>query len=375
MNRGGLNMFTNKKYDKLFELMEENNLDALMIAPSSDMAYLIDYHAHADERLNVSVVMKDRSYFHISPLLNLEEAMKKYPEGSKFYPWADGDGFLNTVLESFKEHDLLNKIVGVNETVRGIDVIDFQELMPVKFVNAHPILETYRIIKNDLEIANMKKAGAIADEVMVKIKSFIRPGLLESDVIEAIIKLYKEAGVEPSFNPIVATGKNSSMPHYNSGTSVIEVGDNVVVDCGCVYKNVCSDTSRTFFVGEPSEEQKKIYDICKRATFAAQSSAQTGMTAGSIDHLAREIIDGEGYKDCFLNRTGHGIGFSVHEAPYIKANNPLVLEDGMAFSLEPGIYIAGKFGMRVENIVIMEGGKAVSVNNSPVEIEEVTIQI
>ena len=369
-------MFNEKKYDKLFDLMNENTLDAIMIAPSSDMEFLVDYHAHADERLNCLVLLADKRYFQISPLLNYEEAKVKYPDNAVFYKWADGDGFLETVKKSFTDFGLIGKKIGVNETIRAIDVLDFQELLDATFVNAHPMMEQYRIIKSNEEIAFMKRAGEIADKVMTEIKYFIKPGLYEYEVIEEIKRLYKENGADDiSFSPIVATGRNSSMPHYNAGTSKIEVGDNVVVDCGCRYNNMCSDTSRTFFVGEPSEEQRRVYEICKRSTFSAQESALKGVTAGSVDKVARDIIVDEGYGDCFLNRTGHGIGFSVHEAPYIKPNSTLVLEEGMAFSIEPGIYIAGKFGMRVENIVVIENGKGVSMNNSPVDIEDVIIKL
>ncbi len=369
-------MFTKKKYNKLFELMNNKNLDAIMIAPSSDMEYLIGYNAHIDERLNCMVILKDKRYFHISPMLNYEEASKKYEEGSKFYIWSDGDGFLDTVVKSFKEYDLTNKRVGVNQSIRAIDVLDFKELLDTSFINAHSMLEEYRIIKSKEEINNLKEAGKIADKVMVDIKKYIKPGLLESDVINEIKRLYDVHGADSiSFDPIVATGKSSSMPHYNAGTRTIQKGDSIVIDCGCRVNNACSDTSRTFFLGEPSEHQKKIYEICKKATFEAQEAAREGITAGELDNISRTIINDAGYEENFLNRTGHGIGFSVHEAPYIKANNNLILEEGMAFSLEPGIYIPNEFGMRVENIIVIENKKGVSVNNSPTDIEDVTIKV
>ena len=369
-------MFSDEKYDKLFALMKKYDMEAIMIAPSSDMEYLIDYSAHVDERLNSMVILKDKRYYHISPMINYEEAKGKYVDGSKFYVWADGDGFLNTVVKSFNDFGLIGKKIGVNHSIRGIDVLDIRDLVDVEFVNAHKMLEEFRIIKTEDEIEFMKHAGRIADEVMLDIKNFIRPGVLESEIIDEIKRLYQEKGAEGiSFDPIVATGPSSSMPHYNSGTRKVEKGDNVVVDCGCRYNNVCSDTSRTFFVGEPSKLQKKIYEICKRATLVAQKAVRAGKTAGEIDKVSRDIIEGEGYGENFLNRTGHGIGFSVHEAPYIKANNEVRLEDGMAFSIEPGIYIPGKFGMRVENIIVVENGVGVSVNNSPIDIEKVTIKL
>ncbi len=369
-------MFNKEKFKKLFTLMESYQFDAIMLAPSSDLEYLIDYSGHLDERLNCLVLLKDKRYFHISPLLNYEEVKEKYPEDAIFYKWSDGEGFLDTVKKSFEDFDLIGKNIGVNVSIRAIDVLDFQEMLDCNFKNAHKMLEEYRIIKTDEEVKNMIKAGQIADEVMVDIKKFIKPGMYESEVIAEIERLYKEKGAHGlSFEPIVATGKNSSKPHYNEGTSKIEIGDSIVVDCGCRYNNVCSDTSRTFFMGEPSEKQRKIYEICKRSTLTAQEAARKGMRACDLDKIARDIIDNEGYGHTFLNRTGHGIGFSVHEAPDIKGSNKTVLDEHMAFSIEPGIYLEGEFGMRVENIVIIIDGKGVSMNNSPVDIEDCIIEV
>lgn len=369
-------MFKLKKFDKFFELMEKDNLDAVMIAPSSDMAYFVDYYAHADERLNCLVILKNRDYFHISPMINYEEAKVKYSEETKFYIWADGDGFLDSVEKSFKEYDLVGKNIGANEAIRGIDVVDISKLMDISFKNAHTLLEEYRIIKDDDGVNSLIKAAEIADKVMIQIKDFIKPGIYEYEITDQLKKLYKENGGQGlSFSPIVASGPNSSMPHYSDSDRKIEIGDSIVVDCGCKYNNMCSDISRTYFVGKPSEYQKKIYEICKNATESAQSFVIEGVEAGEVDKIARDIIEEAGYGDNFLNRTGHGIGFSVHEAPYIKANSKVKLVNGMAFSIEPGIYIPGDFGMRVENIVVVIDGVGVPINKAPTAIEDVTINV
>ena len=369
-------MFSKEKYDKLFKLMEAHKLDAIMVGPSSDLEYLIDYHAHVCERLNVLVLLKDRTYFHIAPLINAEEAKDKYPEEAKFYVWSDGQGFLGSVKRAFEDYDLIGKNIGVNEAIRGIDVIDFQNLIAARFVNAHPLMEEYRVIKSKEDIENMKKAAQIADQVMVDIIKYIKPGMYEYQVTDEIKRLYKAYGSQGiSFDPIVATGKNSSRPHYNEGTSKIEIGDTIVVDCGCRVNNMCSDTSRTFFMGQASDHQREIYEICKAATLKAQDFAKSGVTAGEVDAQARGVIEDKGYGDYFLNRTGHGIGFSVHEAPYIKPNSGQVLENGMAFSIEPGIYLPKTFGMRVENIILIEDGKGVSLNHSPIDLEDMIINI
>lgn len=369
-------MFNKGKFDNLFDLMVSNKFDAIMIAPSSDLEYLINYRTHVDERLNCLILLKNRDYFHITPMVNYEEVKEKYSENSKLYFWGDGEGFLETVVKSFRDHGLENKTIGVNFSIRAIDMLEIGELINLSFKSAHHLLEDFRVVKTDIEIENMKKAGAIADDVMKDIKMFIKPGITEQNVIDEITRLYSEKGADSlSFEPICAAGPNSSMPHYNAGTRVIEVGDNVVIDCGCRFNNVCSDTSRTFFVGEPSEEQRKIYEICRKATFSAQKAVKAGMKAGDVDKVARDIIEKEGYSKNFLNRTGHGIGFSVHEAPYIKPNNERILNNGMAFSIEPGIYLPGKFGMRIENIIVLVDGVGVSMNKSAVAIEYVTINL
>ena len=180
--------------------------------------------------------------------------------------------------------------------------------------------------------------------------------------------LIEFGGEELSFEPIVASGPNGSMPHYNDDKRVIEEQDLVILDFGCRYKGYCSDTSRTVFIGEPTEEQKKVYEIVLRANREAEKAVKEGVTAGEIDRIARKIITDEGYGEYFINRTGHGIGVEIHEEPFIKEGNKEILKSGMAFSVEPGIYIPGKFGMRVEDIVIVDGEKARILNKSNKEM-------
>ncbi len=369
-------MFNKEKYNKLFDLMNEEKIDAIMIAPSSDMEYLIDYKVHLDERLNVLVILKDRSYFHITSLINYEEVSKRYPSNAKIYKYSDAEGYFNILKKAFDDYKISNSKVGINNSIRGIDILEFNKSVDSIFINCHPLLEKYRIIKTPEQIENMKYAAKIADEVMTELKDIIKIGMYEYEVIDIIKNLFIKKGADGlSFDPIVAAGKNSSMPHYSEFNSKIKKGDCIVVDIGCRYKNMCSDTSRTYFMGDPSEFQKKIYEICLRSTLTAQNSARKGMKASDLDKIARDIIENEGYGENFLNRTGHGIGFSVHEAPDIKGSNDTILEENMAFSIEPGIYIKDKLGMRVENIVIIENGVGVSLNNSKSALSDVIIKV
>jgi Xaa-Pro aminopeptidase len=198
----------------------------------------------------------------------------------------------------------------------------------------------------------MRRAGAIADEVMEGISKFIAVGVCEKDVQERLIKLFAEHGGEGlSFSPIVASGPGGSMPHYQRNDRAIQDSDFVVIDMGCRYKGYCSDMTRTFCVGSASAEMKRVYDTVLEAQKAGESAVCRGCTGQDVDRAARKIIIDAGYGEYFLNRLGHGVGIAIHEAPYIIEGNDVPLEPGNVFSVEPGIYLPGKFGVRIENLV------------------------
>jgi Xaa-Pro dipeptidase len=194
----------------------------------------------------------------------------------------------------------------------------------------------------------------MADGVMEDLTRFIRPGMTERQIKAKIEDLFEQKGAQGlSFTPIVACGSNNSRPHYSGDSGVIAEKDVLLLDFGCRYQGFCSDTSRTFFIGDISEQEKNIYTIVKQAQEAAVQSAREGVPCKDVDRQARAVIEGHDMGRYFLNRTGHGIGFDVHEAPYISGYNSRPLERGMAFSVEPGICIPGKVGMRVEDIVVI----------------------
>ncbi|MPN23561.1 putative dipeptidase PepE [bioreactor metagenome] len=154
-----------------------------------------------------------------------------------------------------------------------------------------------------------------------------------------------------SFNPIVASGPNGSMPHYSGGERVIGENDIVILDLGGRYKSYCSDTTRTLFTGTPTEEMKKVYEIVKRSQAAGEAAVRPGATGQDVDRAARQVIIDAGYGEFFFNRVGHGVGLAVHESPYMIEGNDVPLAPGNVFSVEPGIYLPGKFGVRIENLV------------------------
>lgn len=345
----------NKKYlEKLIALMNEVSIDAMFIAPSEDLEFLMEFSPHMDERFQGLFVTNDNRLFYIVPQLNREEIQGVLGNDGSVFDWGDGEGFLGVLTKAFEDYNLLGKTIGVNGTARAVNMLDIKSRLDVDFKNGKPILEELRIIKTEEEIDRLREAARMADNVFDELTKFIRPGMQEKDIKNKIEELFMEMGADGlSFNPIIASGPNSSKPHYNMDSRVIEEKDIIIIDFGCKYKGLCSDMTRTVFVGDISEEEKKIYDIVNRANEAGEKAVKAGVTAKSVDEIARSIIREEGYGQHFLNRLGHGIGYSVHEAPYIKGDNERKLEKGMAFSIEPGIYLPGKFGVRIEDIVVV----------------------
>ncbi|SHJ54818.1 M24 family metallopeptidase [Paramaledivibacter caminithermalis] len=360
----------NKKYiDKLIGIIKDEKLDAMFIAPSEDLEFLMGFSPHMDERFQGLFITKDGQLFYIVPKLNREEILDTLGNNGKVFDWGDGEGFLGVLAKSFEEYNLLYKTIGVNGTARAVNMLDIKTKLEVDLKNGKQILEELRIIKSGEEIEKLRVAAKMADDVFEQLVEFIKPGILERDIKDKIGELFMEMGADGlSFEPIVASGPNSSKPHYNKDSRVIEEKDIIILDFGCKYKGLCSDMSRTVFVGDISKEEKKIYDIVYRANEAAEKYVKEGVAAESVDKVARNIIKEEGHGEHFLNRVGHGIGYSVHEAPYIKGGNERKLQKGMAFSIEPGIYIPGKFGMRIEDIVVISEKGVEILNKAPKEI-------
>ena len=227
-----------------------------------------------------------------------------------------------------------------------------RDSMPMEMVNGVDLLAGQRSQKDDDELELMRESSRIVDKVVAKLQKFIRPGMKERDVATKIPDFFEEEGViQMSFSPIVASGPNGSMPHYSGGERVIGENDIIILDLGGRYKSYCSDTTRTLFTGTPTEEMKKIYEIVKRSQAAGEAAVKPGATGQDVDRAARQVIIDAGYGEFFFNRVGHGVGLAVHESPYMIEGNDVPLAPGNVFSVEPGIYIPGKFGVRIENLV------------------------
>ena len=350
-----------KEYlQKLARMME---YDAVLISPGEELLFFAGFTPMMCERFQALFVKKDGSCFYLCNELYAAEIEAGLSGECPVYAWHDNEG-MEKVYAILRREGLEGKTVGVNASAQAFNVLDIAANCSVHFVNGKPLLEECRIIKSHDELNRMRKSAAVADSAFEVACRMIRPGITEGDIRDAMVDCMAKQGGS-NFDCIVASGPNGGYPHYNSFDRVIQEGDCIVLDWGCAVDEMMSDLSRTVFVGSITEEQRRCYELADRSQAAAQELAREGAYIPDIDKIARTVLDEQGYAKTLVNRVGHGIGYSVHEGPYINQINRRKLERGMCFSIEPGIYLAGRFGMRVENIVcINEDGETEVLNKA-----------
>ena len=215
-------------------------------------------------------------------------------------------------------------------------------------------------IKSDEELKNIKKACAIAEASLKCVLPLIKEGISELELAAALEAEFKKHGASnPSFETIVAFGKNAAVPHHETGSTRLKNNECVLIDFGCLYKGYCSDMTRTFFYGKPDKQFKKAYEAVLEAHLAAEKGIYAGIECVAADKIARDILEERGYGKYFTHSLGHGIGVNIHEPPALSPKGKGTLENKMVFSIEPGVYLDGKFGIRIENTVTLRGGKVV----------------
>ncbi len=347
------------------ELLRAAHLDALLITPGPDLRYLIGSAAESFERLTCLVIPADGATPSVViPKLELAslDASAAGELGLQVLDWVDGAN----------PYTLVKSALHVGSRVAVADVMPALHLLPLAEsftglpVSATPVLRELRMIKDAAEVDALRRAGAAIDRVHARMGEFLREGRTEAEVgrdIEAAI--VAEGHTEAAF-VIVGSGPHGADPHHGVSERRIEAGDVVVVDIGGpVEPGYYSDSTRTYVLGEPAPEVADRYAELESAQAAAVAAVRPGVTAAEVDAAARNPLTEAGFGPAFVHRTGHGIGLSVHEEPYIVAGNDLVLRPGMAFSVEPGIYFRGAWGARIEDIVVVTEDGGESLNKRP----------
>ena len=327
-------------------------IGALLVTPSADYEYLLGYRAPALERLTCLILPIDGAPALVLP--RLEEPLARHSlgdlaDGLEIVPWGEADDPFRLVSSRLGGAPR----VGLQDQMWSRFVLRLRaQLDPAELVDASPAIGAVRRIKQPEEVERLRSAAAAADAAMGAITAERLSGRTEAEVSRHINELLLAAGHDSADFAIVGSGPNSASPHHEAGEREIATGDAVVLDIGGSRAGYCSDTTRTAFVGEPPPDFAALYEVLRLAQAAACAAVAPGVPARDVDRAARLIIDVAGYGAGILHRTGHGIGIEVHEEPYIVESNDEPLVVGNAFSIEPGIYIAGQWGARIEDIVV-----------------------
>lgn len=344
-------------------------LAGLVITPGYDLRYLIGSRAQTFERLTALVVPAAGKPTVVVPRMELAAlgASAVVDLGLSVLDWVDGDDPYRLVAAALEGVSPSRQVaVAVTDSMPALHLLPLADVFGLVPVLATEVLRSLRMVKGPAEIDALRKAGAAIDRVHARVQQFLKPGRTEADVAEDIAKAIVAEGHSEATFVIVASGPHGADPHHECSDRVLEPGDIVVVDIGGpVEPGYYSDSTRTYSLGEPDPVIAGQYAVLRRAQEAAVAAVRPGITASDVDAAARDVLAEAGLAEYFVHRTGHGIGLSVHEEPYIVAGNDLPLTEGMAFSIEPGIYVPGRWGARIEDIVVVTADGAVTVNNRP----------
>lgn len=349
-----------RRIEKLRALMTEDMIDGYLVTSPANLRYLTNFTGTA----GVAFITQEQAYF-ITDFRYMEQANNQTQGLTILQHQGDIVGEIIRLVESQQI-----SVFGFEDaflTVAEYSV--FEEVIDAELAPDSGLIESLREQKDDAEIAIIEKACAIADEGFQHVLKMIRPGMTEIEVANQLDFFMRSLGASgTSFETIVASGARSALPHGVASEKVIEQGDMVTLDFGCVYQGYVSDITRTFAIGDPGQELKDIYQIVLGAQQKVIDAAKAGVTGAQLDAIARDFITQAGYGEAFGHSTGHGIGMEIHEGPNISRSNEDELMIGNVITDEPGIYIAGLGGVRIEDdlLILAEGNRILT--QSPKEL-------
>ena len=347
-------MSTNRRIQRLRQRLGEEGLDGILVSSAENRRYLSGFTGSAGHLLISAadaVLATDFRYVEQAANQSPDFRVERIGRDPWFAGLAKGLGVRRVGFES---DDVT--VASHSALLKSLDDAEGEtpELVPTT-----EIIQKLRAVKDPGELELLTRAVAIADEAMDRVAPAIEPGATEGAVAWDLERTMRELGAESvSFEVIVGAGPNGALPHHRADDTVIQAGDAVVIDMGASYEGYCSDLTRTWIVGEPDDTFKRVYDTVLRAQLAAEEAVTSSSTGAEADAIARDIITEAGYGDAFGHSLGHGVGLAVHEHPRVAARSEDVLEDGTVFTVEPGIYLSGWGGVRIEDIVVMERGRA-----------------
>lgn len=343
-------------------------LAGVLVAPGPDLVYLTGYQPTAiTERLTVLVIAPGRDPVLVVPTLEAPDAAKAAGAAAlTLRDWTDGKDPYAVTAPLL---DVSGRF-GVSDNAWAMHLLGLQQTLPdTSYVSLTEALPMLRAVKDEAELARIATAGAAADQAYGEILKVRFAGRKETEVAADLAALLMESGHSQVDFTVVGSGPNGANPHHEAGDRTIERGDMVVLDFGGLKHGYGSDTTRTVHVGEPTDEERRVHDLVREAQQAGFDAVRAGAACQDVDRAARKVITDAGYGEYFIHRTGHGIGVTTHEPPYMIEGEELPILPGMCFSIEPGVYLPGRFGVRIEDIVTLtEDGTGRRFNNTSREM-------
>jgi Xaa-Pro aminopeptidase len=343
------------RLSRLQAQMAKARVDLVAIAPTPNMRYLLGFAPLADERLCL-LLTTPQDIRLVAPELTADQIQAR--TGMEAIRWSDDTGPRQALTEAVSALDVGPGIVlAADAAMRADALLLLQEtISPERCVTSEEIMSALRMIKSEEEIEALARAAAQADRALMAGADACQPGVTEREVAEKIAHYFRQDGAEAVDVTLVASGPNSAFPHHEASDRRLQVGDTIIIDIVATLDGYKSDVTRVVHLGEPPPKVRAVHEVVLEANRRGREAAVAGAYARDVDRAARAVIEQAGYGPYFVHRTGHGLGMEVHEAPWISAGSTTVLEPGMVFSVEPGIYLEGQFGIRIEDIVVVTEG-------------------
>lgn len=361
-------MYTNR-LERLIEVLNTHQLDCLALVPGANFAYMTGLDLHLMERPTVAFLPVGSPPVFVIPSLEKPRFDQKPPFSDlQLFTYTDQEGPLEAFKDAFTALPEMHTLGVEYLAMRVAELELIQRHVPNAMIqDGNPVMDKLRVIKDGDEIARMRRAIEISEQALARVIDAVRPGMTEREVANRLILALMEAGGENvPFAPIVLAGPRAALPHGGPTDARLKAGEVLLVDFGTRSGGYVSDITRTFALGKPlTAMHEAVYEAVLAANAAGVAAAGPGVSCQDVDRAARKVIEEAGFGEFFIHRTGHGIGVDGHERPYIVEGNEQILEPGMTFTVEPGIYIPGEVGVRIEDDVVITEDGAESLTTFP----------
>ena len=348
-------------FEKIAAALKDRGLDAMLITSEPGEFYAVGFHGEG-----AALITPDKCWYYTDS--RYIEAARQLISGAEVILWTADSSYRKQIAELVKAHGVAK--LGFEEEYMSVaQHTAWTKAVEAQFIPASDLLTTLRQVKDADELAAMREAQRVTDEALLEILNFIKPGLTESEVAARLTYIMARKGAERnSFDPIVACGANGSKPHAVPGPAVIEKGQFVTMDFGCVVHGYCSDMTRTVAVGQPSQEMELVYNTVLKAQLAGIAVAKAGVSGADVHNAGARVIEEAGYGAYFGHGFGHSLGIEIHENPRFSNLWDKPIPAGALLSAEPGIYLPGKFGVRIEDVIMLTDEGCIDITRSPKQL-------